>query len=91
MLIDKKMLLYTSILIFSGHRVIQITPIRILIFPLKALVEIQLVVSSFIQKSPDGVKKSRTIKIGSNKNRFLIVSPNSNPQIFVSSDFSRAN
>ena len=70
---------------------IQITPIRILIFSLKALVEIQLVVNSFIQKSPDGVKKSRTIKIGSNKNRFLIVSPNSNPQIFVSSDFSRAN
>lgn len=58
------MLLYTLIFIFSGHRVIQITPIRIVIFSLKAVVEIQLVVNSFIQKSPDGAKKSRTIKIG---------------------------
>ena len=87
MLIDKKMLLYTSIFIFSGHRVIQITPIKI-IFSLKALVEIQLVENSFIQKSPDGAKKSKS---GRKKTRFLIVSPNSNPQFFVSPDFSRAN
>lgn len=90
MLIDFKMLLYSSIFLFPGHRVIQIVPIGILIFSSKALVEIQPVENSFIQKSPGGEKKSRTIKIGSNKNRFLIVSLNTNPQFFVSSDFGRA-